>query len=81
MAVLAGLRLKKKADSKKKYWLIYLPFLEMTYRYDVTLDGQYVALDIMDTAGEVSTETQTNKLTNKQINRQTDRYIDRQTDR
>ena len=28
-------------------------FTEMTYRHHMTLDGHYVALDIMDTAGEV----------------------------
>lgn len=30
--------------------------LEMTYRHHMTLDGQYVALDIMDTAGENTEE-------------------------
>ena len=29
-------------------------FLEMTYTHHMNLDGQYVALAIMDTAGEVS---------------------------
>ena len=27
---------------------------EMTYRHHLTVNGQFVALDIMDTAGEVS---------------------------
>ncbi|KAJ7328548.1 hypothetical protein OS493_024464 [Desmophyllum pertusum] len=30
--------------------------LEMTYRHHITVDGQYVALDIMDTAGENTEE-------------------------
>lgn len=30
--------------------------LEMTYRHHMTLDGQYLALDIMDTAGENTTQ-------------------------
>ena len=35
--------------------LIYLSyFLEMTYTHHMNLDGQNVALVIMDTAGEVS---------------------------
>ena len=39
----------------KKKILIYLSyFLEMTYTHHMNLDGQNVALVIMDTAGEVS---------------------------
>ena len=29
----------------------------MTYRHHMTLDGHYIALDIMDTAGKVSNYT------------------------
>ena len=39
----------------QKNILIYLSyFLEMTYTHHMNLDGQNVALLIMDTAGEVS---------------------------
>lgn len=38
-------------------------FLEMTYTHHMNLDGQYVALDIMDTAGEVNKFNLRNKQT------------------
>ena len=32
-------------------------YIEMTYRHHMTLDGHCIALDIMDTAGKVSKQT------------------------
>ena len=39
---------------RKKLLFLLSYFLEMTYTHHMNLDGQYVALAIMDTAGEVS---------------------------
>lgn len=39
--------------ANNSYFIIIYP-VEMTYRHHVTLDGHFVALDLMDTAGKVS---------------------------
>lgn len=39
--------------------------IEMTYRHHVTLDGHFVALDLMDTAGKVSSTVLFMLITNR----------------